>query len=131
MLVPIPGSDGSYNYDPSIPAPSGGGGGGGGGDLSPASVILKNSAEGKFYTYKMTIINKDLNSMSFADITVYDETTVEIPLYKGTAYVPLLVYDADESVMPVVTGDITLDQSGTFKVTGDGSITFAGTGQEG
>lgn len=31
MLVPIPGSDGSYTYDPSVPAPSGGGGGGGGG----------------------------------------------------------------------------------------------------
>lgn len=31
MLVPIPGSNGSYEYDPSIPEGSGGGGGGGGG----------------------------------------------------------------------------------------------------
>lgn len=164
MLVPT-GTEGKYEYDPSIPAPSGGGGditveslsatenktytapagkayspvvvnvsggGGGGGDLSTARVTLKNSAESKFYTYNMTIINKDLSGVSFANITVYDETTVEIPLYKGTAYVPLKVHDADESVMPVMTGDITLDMpTSSFKVTGDGSITFAGVGEEG
>ena len=160
MLVPT-GAEGKYEYDPSIPAGSGGGGditveslsvtendtytapagkayspvvvnvSGGGGDLSTARVTLKNSAEGKFYTFNMTIINKDLSGVSYANVTVYDETMVEIPLYKGTAYVPLLVHEADESVMPVMTGDITLDMpTGSFKVTGDGSITIAGVGQE-
>ena len=40
MLVPIPGSDGSYNYDPSIPAPSGGGGGGGGGSSNYTITLI-------------------------------------------------------------------------------------------
>ena len=45
MLVPIPGSDGSYEYDPSIPEGSGGGGGGGGGDLSSATLTITDNRD--------------------------------------------------------------------------------------
>lgn len=127
MLVPIPGSDGSYNYDPSIPAPSGGGGGGGGGDFSTAKVTFINSDNTKMYTVnKLAMIQESY--MEVGSVSVQSSETADLVLYKGSTYVSEFE-DIDYDTPPVVTGNISFNaDAGEFVITGDGSITLKGTG---
>lgn len=131
MLVPIPGSDGSYNYDPSIPAPSGGGGGGGGGDFSTAKVTFINTALGKVYYVNLFVVSDSpLTGLVGGTITIGAEQTIEIPLYKGASYIEIQSQFSaiDFSVMPSWTGGVSLtDDQSYLKVTGDGSFTAAGS----
>lgn len=132
MLVPIPGSDGSYTYDPSVPAPSGGGGGGGGGgssDFSTAKVNFINSANGKYYTVKYIGVT-EFGLHYFPQFSVDVSENVEMVLYKGMYTLSLMDFDeVDDQTMPECTGDITLDLDElAFIITGDGSITMKGTG---
>lgn len=131
MLVPIPGSDGSYNYDPSIPAPSGGGGGGGGGDFSTAKVTFINSAVGKQYNVLLVeVVDTPIAGLVGENIPIGAEETIEIPLYKGAAYINIQSQFAniDFSVMPSWTGGISLSEDQNYiKVTSDGTFTAAGS----
>ena len=132
MLVPIPGSDGSYNYDPSIPAPSGGGGGGGGGDFSYINVTfinsdgLNSSSYGLIYAY--TDDEYGLLYSSIASIGAgKPEQIIPLLAYKGR--ITLSIYDnmesVDDSTPPVVTGNIVFDDDrGEFAITGEGTITL-------
>lgn len=129
MLVPIPGSDGSYNYDPSIPAPSGGGGGGGGGssDFSTAKVTFINSDETKLYIVNKLVMIQG-SYMEVGSVSVQSSETADLVLYKGSTYVSEFE-DIDEDTPPVVTGNISFDaDAGEFVITGDGSITLKGIG---
>lgn len=127
MLVPIPGSNGSYEYDPSIPAPSGGGGGGGGGDFSIAHVTFINSDDTKFYTVTNLAMILD-SHLEVDQVGVQSSENVDLVLYKGSVSVSIFE-DIDLETVPVVTGDISFDSdNGAFVITGDGSITLKGVG---
>lgn len=128
MLVPIPGSDGSYEYDPSIPAPSGGGGGGGG-DFSYVDVTFINSG-GENTKYNVFAIDVDeTKGLAETGYDVETTLTVSILTYKGNAFIPIPWFtNINNTVMPSCTGDITLDLGDDFGffIRGEGTITFAG-----
>lgn len=91
MLVPIPGSNGSYEYDPSIPEGSGGGGGGGGGTLickaeiismEPMKLILDKTFR-EIYTAAETmpvfiILSVDMGGES-SILTLFVNNVVSVP----------------------------------------------------
>ena len=126
MLVPT-GAEGKYEYDPSIPAPSGGGGGGGGGDFSTAKVTFINSDDTKMYVVnKLAMIQGSY--MEVGSVSVQSSEAVDLVLYKGSTYVSEFE-NIDYDTPPVVTGNISFDaDAGEFVITGDGSITLKGTG---
>lgn len=127
MLVPIPGSNGSYEYDPSIPAPSGGGGGGGGGDFSTAKVTFINSDDTKVYSVNKLVMIQG-SYMEAGSVSVNSSEAVDLVLYKGSTYVSEFE-DIDYDTPPVVTGNISFDAyAGEFVITGEGSITLKGVG---
>lgn len=129
MLVPT-GAEGKYEYDPSIPAGSGGGGGGGGGgDLSSATVTFINTALGKYYAVLFPTFEPGDPGLRASPLAVGDEVSVTTPLYKGVAYInpQIQIQEMNYDVMPTFTGGISLDD-GLIKITGDGTITAAGTG---
>lgn len=72
MLTPIPGSDGSYTYDPSVPAPSGGGG-----DITVESLsVTENDTytapEGKAYSPVTVNVPGGGGDLSSATLTITD-----------------------------------------------------------
>ena len=122
MLVPIPGSDGSYNYDPSIPAPSGGGGGGSS-DYTIAHVTLTNNSSHHFAIAGATLYEGTMYPTIDSDDMVGD--VLDIVLYKGVAI--LAVVDTEESFSFTVTGDIVAGRT-TLTVSGDGTVVIADGG---
>lgn len=120
MLVPIPGSNGSYEYDPSIPAPSGGGGGGGGGDFSTAKVTFTNNSSHHFAIAGPTLYEGIMYPTMDSDDMVGD--VFDIVLYKGVA--TLAVVDTEEMFSFTVTGDIVAGRT-SLTVSGDGTVVIA------
>ena len=101
--------------------------GGGGGDFSIAEVTFVNLASVGWYTVYCLVANDEVGcNTASIDVSGGAGHTVLIPLYKDIPYV--LSYDAftriDESVMPVLSGDIVFSESG-FGISGDGTITMS------
>lgn len=72
MLVPIPGSDGSYTYDPSVPE-----GSGGGGDITVESLsVTENDTytapAGKAYSPVVVNVSGGGGDLSSATLTITD-----------------------------------------------------------
>lgn len=123
MLVPT-GAEGKYEYDPSIPAGSGGGGGGGSSDFSIAHVTITNNASNSFVLFIpwLAPVDDDYYLSSQVSSGDIDSSgyTMDIVLYKGTAY---LMLDSEQGFEFAFTGDITGDTNLTI-ITGDGTITI-------
>ena len=106
-----------------------GGGGGGSSDFSIAHVTLINtSQDGNYYTIRCPRIQGDDMEIGVEDINTEEPSVSDVVLYKGEQY--MQAWDWDDSIAPVITGDITYDsEEGVFIITGDGSISLVGTGQ--
>lgn len=106
-----------------------GGGGGGSSDFSIAHVTLINTAQdGKYYTVNCPRIYLDYLEFATEDVNTAEPSVLDVVLYKGEQY--MQAGDWDDSIAPVITGDITYDsEEGAFIITGDGSISLVGTGQ--
>ena len=108
-----------------------GGGGGGSSDFAIAHVTLINtSQDDRFYTVQCPVIREDYDYMEFGTDNVQstEPLVLDVVLYKGEQYMD--AWDWDDSIAPVITGDITYDsEHSLFIITGDGSISLVGTGQ--
>lgn len=103
--------------------------GGGGGSGSTALVTFKNSADSTSYTVVVVMAdNTNGISISRAQIATAEGDGFPVPLYNGKMTLPLENFsDVNQTVMPTLTGDVTLDMdNGAFVITGDCSITLAG-----
>lgn len=75
------------------------------------------------------IVNENAGVVVPGNNVVEESITLSVPLYKGKALVALSgdnPYGTDMQVMPIFTGGVSIGQGGII-ITGDGSITFAGT----
>lgn len=100
---------------------------GGGGDFSTAEVTFVNTEEGKEYTaHPLVLSNGVIKIDSFAVAT---SVTVTVPLGENGTVLGLDVIDPDSvSGAPTASGDIQFDlMAGGYVVTGDGTITAAGS----
>ena len=127
MLVPIPGSDGSYEYDPSIPE-----GSGGGGDITVESLsVTENDTytapSGKAYSpvivnvpsggggggdvtwAKVTFINADTSTMYYVDNLIGIVNTGYFEVISGMGDIP--VQDEHEVTVPLYKGKYAIPQS--------------------
>lgn len=107
----------------------GGGGGGGSSDFSIAHVTLINtSQDGYYYTVNCPRIYLDYLEFATEDVNAEEPSVLDVVLYKGDQFMG--AGDWDNSIAPVITGDITYDsEEGTFIIKGDGSISLVGTGR--
>lgn len=104
----------------------GGGGGGGGGDFSTAEVTFKCSQ----YQYEVTLVavTEEFGiTINTTQVDTEHDYTVIVPLYKGIYAIDMgNLSNVDYEVMPILTGDIALDDELGIVVSGDGTITCAG-----
>ena len=105
---------------------------GGGGDVTFATIKFINADTSTMYEVSnLTGIVDTGNFEIIAGmpaVEVQDESEVTVPLYKGKYAINISssFHDVDVSFFPQVTGGVTLDMSGSFVVTGDGTITCKG-----
>lgn len=109
-----------------------GGGGGGGGDVTFATIKFINvDTSTMYYVNGLTGI-VDIGQFEIIsgipEVDVQDESEVIVPLYKGKYAIGGGSFEnTDSSIMPQVTGGVTIDfDNGMFVVTGDGTITCKG-----
>ena len=100
--------------------------GGGGGDWSSANVTLICLAN--VYYYKGSCVYDGDYSKEEITVRVNDPATITIPLYKGVGHIWVSdLIDVDDAVMPTFEGSISFDENYEIVVTGDGSISMAGS----
>ena len=108
-----------------------------GGDVTFATIKFINADTSTMYsvinlTGLVTIGDSEVLA-GMPPVEVQDESEVTVPLYKGKYVIKInsSLYDVDVSFFPQLTGGVTLDMgSGSFVVTGDGTITCKGTHSE-
>lgn len=104
------------------------GGGGGGGDFTTAEVTFVNTEDGKDYTARPLVLSNGVIKIdSFA---VSTSVTVTVPLGENGTVLGLDVIEPDstDGTPPTASGDIQFDiMAGGYVVTGDGTITAAGS----
>lgn len=115
------------------------GGDSGSSDFSTAEVtFINSSSEPTFYRVAFTGLMPEeyQEAVYCGQAQVFSGTpfTVTIPLHKGSYKLSTHCFDGstiDTSIPPATTGEISVDvipEGTVFNVTGDGTITVAGTG---
>ena len=105
---------------------------GGGGDLTTAQVTFINSAEGTSYTVypPFYFIADGVIGTTLSPLTVAESLVLTVPLGENGAVWQLsTIDDINYDVLPTATGDVTIDfDNFAIIITGDGTITAAGSG---
>ena len=95
------------------------GGGGGGSSLTTATVQLVANGVPVWVSY--CILDLRTNELKVANPYGDKDIRLYVALYNGCSYLAINTYGAGTVQ---VSGNISLDQDGSYKVTGDGTITI-------